>query len=106
MEKNEFTCYLTLIVTKMSTRLSPRCYTGSLINFRNVNKNNPDIIYMSRLRSVKCRRCGIRRTNLKKCPGCKKVYYCNLICQFYDWIAHKETCERSNDPFNNVKIDS
>lgn len=52
---------------------------------------------MDRTRFVKsklfqqCECCGHKGT-LKKCSGCKKVYYCDATCQRSHWKTHKSNC--------------
>ena len=46
----------------------------------------------------KCKRClktgrDLGRV-LKKCNGCKKVYYCGGECQKAHWKVHKSVCSR------------
>jgi hypothetical protein len=38
-----------------------------------------------------CECCGLVAT-LKKCGGCRKVYYCGAECQKSHWLTHKATC--------------
>jgi hypothetical protein len=38
-----------------------------------------------------CECCGHKST-LKKCGGCKKVYYCGAECQKSHWKTHKPNC--------------
>lgn len=38
-----------------------------------------------------CECCGHRGT-IKKCSGCKKVYYCDATCQRSHWKTHKTNC--------------
>jgi hypothetical protein len=38
-----------------------------------------------------CECCGHEGT-LKKCSGCKKVYYCDATCQRSHWKTHKPNC--------------
>jgi len=33
------------------------------------------------------------QTALFRCSRCKKIYYCNKICQLSDWINHKFICQ-------------
>jgi len=30
---------------------------------------------------------------LKRCAGCRKVYYCSIACQKYDWVCHIFDCK-------------
>jgi len=42
-----------------------------------------------------CNNCELEHTSqrqLKLCTGCRKVYYCNRICQLKDWNSHKAEC--------------
>lgn len=39
----------------------------------------------------KCFACK-KKTTLKKCDNCKRVYYCSYECQKEDWILHKKCC--------------
>lgn len=38
-----------------------------------------------------CECCGHKGT-IKKCSGCKKVYYCDATCQRSHWKTHKSNC--------------
>ena len=42
----------------------------------------------------KCARCGTSDRKLKKCAGCKHVYYCCLKCQKAAWPDHKGECRK------------
>lgn len=48
-------------------------------------------------KKCKCKYCGTRRlpSDIKKCSGCKKVYYCNETCQKKHWKHHKRRCSHS-----------
>lgn len=39
----------------------------------------------------KCFNCE-KKTTLKKCDNCKRVYYCSYECQKEDWLLHKKCC--------------
>lgn len=45
-------------------------------------------------KTVKLLGCMICRAqeNLKKCSGCKVIYYCSRECQKKDWSSHKIIC--------------
>lgn len=34
-----------------------------------------------------------QEANLKRCAGCRKVYYCSTDCQKYDWVYHIFDCK-------------
>ncbi len=43
----------------------------------------------------KCANCNIMRNKeLKKCGGCRKIYYCGNECQRNNWKYHKNKCSR------------
>ena len=43
-------------------------------------------------RSKKCKYCGKKDIELKKCARCLSVLYCSVECQKNDWKDHKEIC--------------
>ena len=59
---------------------------NELINEIELVRNNNNILY--------CNLCNHNSNQLKlsKCSKCKKVYYCNKICQKIDYINHKLIC--------------
>ena len=43
----------------------------------------------------KCNFCGKKSENIKKCMGCKKVFYCDTSCQQHHWrVEHKTQCSK------------
>lgn len=38
-----------------------------------------------------CNNCGTT-IGLKRCSGCKSIYYCSVICQSADYKIHKNKC--------------
>ena len=42
----------------------------------------------------KCSACGEISDNLKRCTGCKSVWYCNVTCQKAHRKGHKKECRR------------
>ena len=40
----------------------------------------------------RCLNCGASFDGLKRCPKCKKVYFCNAACQREVWKEHCKTC--------------
>ena len=34
-----------------------------------------------------------KEANLKRCAGCRKVYYCSAACQKADWVEHIFNCK-------------
>ncbi|OAT03211.1 uncharacterized protein BDCG_09439 [Blastomyces dermatitidis ER-3] len=52
-----------------------------------------------------CESCGIVK-NVKRCAGCKRIWYCSRACQSSDWPKHKRACrhaqkERADNKRNN-----
>jgi hypothetical protein len=41
-----------------------------------------------------CAACGATGSQLTRCSGCDKVYYCGKACQMSDWGGHKAVCRR------------
>ena len=39
-----------------------------------------------------CHVCGLATATLKRCAGCRKVYYCSSAHQRADWLTHKGAC--------------
>ncbi|PVI08593.1 hypothetical protein DM02DRAFT_6951 [Periconia macrospinosa] len=57
---------------------------------------NPDVpsIPVGAIRGRLCFRCFGPSTNILKCGGCKRAYYCSKQCQKLDWSAqHKNHCK-------------
>jgi hypothetical protein len=42
-----------------------------------------------------CAKPGCSGAGLKKCAGCRVIFYCGKECQVTHWPAHKPECERS-----------
>lgn len=56
-----------------------------------------------RNRLVRCGQCNVlgidAETRMKKCDGCKQVFYCNVDCQKVHWKAiHKHECKKMVAP--------
>lgn len=56
-----------------------------------------------RNRLVKCGQCNVleidAETRMKKCDGCKQVFYCNVEFQKVHWKAiHKHKCKKMVAP--------
>ncbi|KAJ7111642.1 hypothetical protein C8R43DRAFT_1159390 [Mycena crocata] len=52
-----------------------------------------------------CHSCNASSTEdkpltLRKCSGCKLVWYCSSECQHRDWRAHKKICRTSHEKFD------
>eukprot|EP00730_Choanoeca_flexa_P015885 TRINITY_DN7399_c0_g1_i3.p1 TRINITY_DN7399_c0_g1~~TRINITY_DN7399_c0_g1_i3.p1 ORF type:complete len:313 (+),score=41.57 TRINITY_DN7399_c0_g1_i3:234-1172(+) len=45
-------------------------------------------------RMTACFACGNRPLSLKRCQGCRAVFYCNRNCQKDNWPVHKATCRK------------
>lgn len=43
----------------------------------------------------KCKSCG--NDGMKKCGGCRQVYYCSRKCQLNDWKRHKRECKSAQN---------
>ncbi|KIK46118.1 hypothetical protein CY34DRAFT_800828 [Suillus luteus UH-Slu-Lm8-n1] len=39
-----------------------------------------------------CNACS-ESSNLKRCSGCHKIWYCSVTCQKYDWVPHIFACK-------------
>ena len=46
---------------------------------------------------VKCRVCKIESDEIKRCSGCKSVFYCSQRCQKHDRNDHKNVCDLIHD---------
>lgn len=45
--------------------------------------------------TLSCANCKKQNTDLKRCGGCKKVFYCNAACQSNHWkTEHKQICKQ------------
>ena len=47
------------------------------------------------LREPECAFCHSKTENLKRCSGCKRVFYCSKTCQKNHWKEHKPECQNS-----------
>ena len=47
------------------------------------------------LREPECAFCHSKTDNLKRCTGCKRVFYCSKTCQKQHWKEHKPECQSS-----------
>ena len=47
------------------------------------------------LREPECASCHSKTENLKRCSGCKRVFYCSKTCQKNHWKEHKPDCQSS-----------
>jgi len=47
------------------------------------------------LREPECASCHSKTENLKRCSGCKTVFYCSKTCQKNHWKEHKPDCQSS-----------
>jgi hypothetical protein len=51
-----------------------------------------------------CSFCGATSTDVKKCSGCRSVYYCGKECQHSDWkSSHKAMCNICSTNYNFLK---
>lgn len=53
-----------------------------------VQKRNNDLLGYS------CEACKSTSSKLLKCQACKKVHYCDQVCQRNDWPTHEAACVR------------
>eukprot|EP00662_Eupelagonemidae_sp_cell21_P057811 gene57811-biopygen43991 len=42
-----------------------------------------------------CAGCGEKGEKLRRCTGCRSVWYCSAACQKGHWLAHKPACRGS-----------
>ncbi len=63
--------------------------THNVLPWPGLQTNNP--LYLAPLVLRQCQTCKKKSTLLKKCE-CKKVYYCNKVCQKNNWSYHKLLC--------------
>jgi len=47
------------------------------------------------LREPECAFCRSNTERLKRCSGCKRVFYCSRTCQRNHWKEHKAECQKS-----------
>ncbi|KAF2637958.1 hypothetical protein P280DRAFT_471615 [Massarina eburnea CBS 473.64] len=63
---------------------------------RIASSGNPDVpsLPVGAIRGYLCFRCFGPATNILKCGGCKRAYYCSKACQKLDWgLIHKNHCK-------------
>ena len=53
------------------------------------------------LEEPECTFCHSKTADLKRCLGCKKVFYCGKECQAQDWKNHKSDCQTSTQKTRN-----
>lgn len=53
--------------------------------------------YATNLRGCAAPGCGKYGVTMRKCSGCRAVYYCDQQCQLAHWPTHKGTCGVSSD---------
>ena len=46
------------------------------------------------LEEPECAFCHSNTGDLKRCLGCKKVFYCGKQCQTQHWKEHKKRCQK------------
>ena len=46
------------------------------------------------LREPECAFCHSKTGTLKRCSGCKRVFYCSKKCQKSHWKEHKPECQK------------
>lgn len=59
-----------------------------------INHKTEQLITRNTKRACKqeCCVCGVTDVPMKKCGGCKIVYYCSEKCQKKAWMSHKRHC--------------
>lgn len=48
------------------------------------------------LREPECAFCHSKTEDLKRCFGCRKVFYCGKQCQKQHWKEHKPHCQKDS----------
>ena len=48
------------------------------------------------LREPECAFCHSKAGTLKRCMGCKKVFYCGKECQTQHWKEHRPDCQMNS----------
>jgi len=60
--------------------------------FRHTKSGKTRFVKLNGKAAIGCAHCGVRGCGLHRCAGCKKVSYCNPVCQTSDWSQHKQKC--------------
>lgn len=56
-------------------------------------KYNKEMKKTSELKmKARCMTCQKYDQKMKKCSGCRRVYYCSVKCQKKDWTGHEKIC--------------
>lgn len=59
------------------------------------NLNEPAVLVQTN-QNAECNQCHQMPKKLERCSGCKKVKYCNKVCQKAAWPRHKHICKEGN----------
>mmetsp|Transcript_11583 Transcript_11583/g.28775 ORF Transcript_11583/g.28775 Transcript_11583/m.28775 type:complete len:296 (+) Transcript_11583:328-1215(+) len=51
-----------------------------------------------------CAACGVRRSELKECSGCREVVYCSHACQKGHWKTHKPQCRQASGKAKTTEV--
>eukprot|EP00927_Polykrikos_kofoidii_P065109 TRINITY_DN60900_c0_g1_i1.p1 TRINITY_DN60900_c0_g1~~TRINITY_DN60900_c0_g1_i1.p1 ORF type:complete len:919 (+),score=145.91 TRINITY_DN60900_c0_g1_i1:96-2852(+) len=51
-----------------------------------------------------CAACGVNRSELKECSGCREVAYCSQACQKGHWKAHKSQCQQAGGKAKTAEV--
>jgi hypothetical protein len=68
------------------------CYLSALLNRHDSLVEVEFALFASEAMRQRCECCGHVSHLLKKCAGCKSVYYCDNPCQCKHWKEHKAVC--------------
>ena len=68
------------------------CYLSALLNRHDSLVEVEFALFASFAMRQRCECCGHVSHLLKKCAGCKSVYYCDNPCQRKHWKEHKAVC--------------
>lgn len=84
-----FVCNKDVCMYKSMKTLAKRCQSSDMTDYLPRPKD------VSFVLNASCGFCGTlkARAILKKCNGCKSVYYCDVKCQKRAWPGHKKTCK-------------
>ena len=70
--------------------------TDEVTTYLQKSSSTVKVFPSSSTQCLNCKKRGCEDDPLKKCKGCRLVWYCREECQAQDWSCHKEFCKKEN----------